>query len=42
MRGRTKHIDVDIHFTRDRMASGFLQIVHVLSHAQLHFHQANW
>ncbi|KAL4379256.1 hypothetical protein GQ457_02G035690 [Hibiscus cannabinus] len=32
---RTKHIEVDCHFVRERISSGFLKLFHVRSHDQL-------
>ena len=32
---RTKHLDVDCHYVRDRMQEGFLQTVYVQSHLQV-------
>nr|GFC59929.1 ribonuclease H-like domain-containing protein [Tanacetum cinerariifolium] len=31
---RTKHIEIDIHFVRDKVASGHVRVLHVLSRFQ--------
>ena len=32
---RTKHIDIDCHFVRERVQSGLLKLIHVKTHHQL-------
>ncbi|GKA83150.1 RmlC-like cupins superfamily protein [Tanacetum coccineum] len=32
---RTKHLDIDCHFTRDKVQKGFLQTAYILTHLQL-------
>ena len=31
---RTKHIEIDIHFVREKVALGYIRVVHVLSSLQ--------
>lgn len=35
MHARTKHMELDIHFVREKVASKALTVQHVLAHAQL-------
>jgi len=32
---RTKHLDIDCHYVRDKLQEGFLQTSHISSHCQL-------
>ncbi|GKG12281.1 hypothetical protein Tco_0346518 [Tanacetum coccineum] len=32
---RSKHVDIDCHFTREKVQDGFLQTAHIPSHLQL-------
>ncbi|GKD49415.1 retrovirus-related pol polyprotein from transposon TNT 1-94, partial [Tanacetum coccineum] len=39
---RTKHIEIDIHFIRDKVAAGHVRVLHVPSRFQLRFALAFW